>query len=391
MSKRKRADNEVVPVHVKKENLSWTPQMDAADNEVVYVPVKKENLSWTPKMDAALIEALLVEQDKGHRVGGTFLTLAYTNVHATMQAQFKDITITKDNIQNRMKTVKKKFSKCYDLFRGTALSGFSWNSCTKFIEAEPEVWDNLIRVSVDFKLYLLTYIYIYKLINTYIIFSFVYVQANPNAAEWRAKKIEHYDDLVRLFGEDRASGEHAETSKEKHARLSNSTQIKVEKITDVDDLVAQKEVTLENNYIDDDDEDLQILPPPSFAPEGSSSAKKLRNKRKKSTGKRAAEDDFFVDPPVLVEAEPQHVKFEDKLIQSFEKIAEGLQIGNIQELTGEDIESQLVQMGLEADTDEFLDAFIYLSRNPADARAIFSSSLHMRKNYLKRMMDKAKN
>ena len=105
MSKRKRADNEVVPVHVKKENLSWTPQMDAADNEVVYVPVKKENLSWTPKMDAALIEALLVEQDKGHRVGGTFLTLAYTNVHATMQAQFKDITITKDNIHNRMKTV----------------------------------------------------------------------------------------------------------------------------------------------------------------------------------------------------------------------------------------------------------------------------------------------
>ena len=53
--------------------------------------------------------------------------------------------IAKPNIKNRMKTLKRIFGECKDLFDG--LSGFAWNSTTKMFEAENEVWVHLIEVT----------------------------------------------------------------------------------------------------------------------------------------------------------------------------------------------------------------------------------------------------
>ena len=58
-----------------------------------------------------------------------------------------------------------------------------------------------------------------------------------------------------LFSKQRASGEYAETAKEKHARLTKSAEIKIEKVSDVDDLLANDVVTL-GNQEEDDDEDI---------------------------------------------------------------------------------------------------------------------------------------
>nr|KAJ0215324.1 hypothetical protein LSAT_V11C300154460 [Lactuca sativa] len=81
------------------------------------------------------------------------------------------------------------------------------------------------------------------------------------------------------FARDRASGENAETAKERNARFNKITNIKIESISEVDDLLASNDVTLENQRIDDDDEDgIQVVSP---TPEQNSSAKKSKPKKRK--------------------------------------------------------------------------------------------------------------
>ncbi|XP_035831542.1 uncharacterized protein At2g29880 isoform X2 [Helianthus annuus] len=191
---------------------------------------KKEQLKWTEIMDNAFIQAMITQQDKGNRINGTFTTQAYANMIEELTTKLpRDIIkmeITKNHLRNRLKTLKIRFSQWYDMFRGTSLSGFSWNPDTQLIEAEDEVWNKLI-------------------------------ESKPEAASLKTKKVSNYNELLALFARDRASGIHAETAKEMNARLNNNDTINIETITDVDDLLATNEITLENEYNIEDD--IQVL------------------------------------------------------------------------------------------------------------------------------------
>ena len=190
-----------------------------------------------------------------------------------------------------------------------------------------------------------------------------------------------------LFSDDRASGSKAETTKEKNARLSKSKEIKIEKIADVDKLMANKEVILESED-KDDDEDIKIVSATYVSPDGSSKAKKLKSKKRKLESKLQDEDEVVAETEP--EPEPQPESFEHNIVQTFKEIVDVTREGNkSRDYTGEEIEKELELMGL--DDDEFADAFIYLSRNQVDARTIFSSSMRMRKICLRKMMSEAKN
>ena len=41
---------------------------------------KREFMSWTPEMDDAFLRAMVVEKEKGSRIGGTFTSQAYANM-----------------------------------------------------------------------------------------------------------------------------------------------------------------------------------------------------------------------------------------------------------------------------------------------------------------------
>ena len=107
---------------------------------------KKELVKWTDWMDECFIQSLLTQQDKGNRINGTFTSQAYANMVEDLNAK-TGLSLTKCHLKNRMKTLKNSFSQWYDMFRGTSLSGFGWNSETHLIEADDEVWTNLINVS----------------------------------------------------------------------------------------------------------------------------------------------------------------------------------------------------------------------------------------------------
>ncbi|KAJ4800219.1 Myb/SANT-like DNA-binding domain protein [Rhynchospora pubera] len=176
---------------------------------------KGESLVWSEAMDTILINAFVHQQDIGNRVNGTFTTHAYENIVNELKVAFPDKPVDKAKVMNRMKYIKKGFGSCYDLFRN--LSGFSWSPVTNMWSADdPGVWDKLI-------------------------------ESHPEAANWMNKPIMHYKSLEKLYGQDRANGENAETPSEIRQRLAQqSNDTEGEGIAAIDRMVAHNEATLED-------------------------------------------------------------------------------------------------------------------------------------------------
>ncbi|KAL4301392.1 uncharacterized protein DS421_17g599570 [Arachis hypogaea] len=82
----------------------------------------RDTLRWTDEMDTTFIDALIEECRKGNRVDDTFTTMAYDNLLSLLRSIY-DNHIRKENLKNRLKTLKDHFGVCYDNFHG--LSGFS--------------------------------------------------------------------------------------------------------------------------------------------------------------------------------------------------------------------------------------------------------------------------
>ncbi|CAI9302075.1 unnamed protein product [Lactuca saligna] len=204
---------------------------------------KKSLLNWTEHMDAAFVDAMVQQQEKGNRPYKNFTSQAYTNMIEELNKKLT-MNLTKSHLKNRLKTLKSTFSQRYDMFNRISLSGFGWIADTQLIEADEEVWDNLIKSKLALK----------------------------------TKKVAHFEQMLVLFARDRASGENAETAKERNARFNNTTDIKIESISEVDSLLASNDVRLENQRVDDDEDDIQVVSP---TPEQNSSAKKCKTKKRK--------------------------------------------------------------------------------------------------------------
>ncbi|XP_059658461.1 uncharacterized protein LOC132304756 [Cornus florida] len=136
---------------------------------------KRDRCVWTAQMDDIFVDALHNQFVKGNMIDGTFTTKAYSEIVDELKERL-GIDINKDKVKNRLKTIKKTFNECFDLFK-TGLSGFAWSEATKMWYAEPE--------------------------------------SNPAAVKWKTTPICNYDKLLDLFGKDRATGSNAATAKER--------------------------------------------------------------------------------------------------------------------------------------------------------------------------------
>ncbi|KAJ1401351.1 Myb/SANT-like domain [Sesbania bispinosa] len=132
----------------------------------------REMWRWTEEMDHVMLSQFTEEQNKGHRVGGSWLPVAYANVvNALRSAGVSDVT--KQHIKNRMKTCNAKFAEA-------------------MFEAKEEDWEDFIR-------------------------------DKPQAAKWKTLQIRHYDLLRGLFGSDRAARRKAATGRQAHSSLDKET------------------------------------------------------------------------------------------------------------------------------------------------------------------------
>ncbi|XP_057456805.1 L10-interacting MYB domain-containing protein-like [Lotus japonicus] len=105
----------------------------------------RENLRWNDhEMDIALLHALSEEAARGNRSDGQWTTEAYANVVESLRS-LTGPHITKDNVKNRMKSLKDRWKNAFDMFNG--LSGFAWNPITRKFDAKEQVWEELIKAN----------------------------------------------------------------------------------------------------------------------------------------------------------------------------------------------------------------------------------------------------
>nr|KAJ0223481.1 hypothetical protein LSAT_V11C200090400 [Lactuca sativa] len=168
---------------------------------------------------------------------------------------------------------------------------------------------------------------------------------------------------------DRASGAHAETVKERNDRLNKNVKIQVETIKEVDDLLANNEIHLENEYVDLDDDIQGVIPTP-FSQGQSSGANKCKSKKRKFE----EEEDF-----------------NSKIMKSVDNVAGAIRESNVifdrtypREYTGDEIYRELELVGLEPH--ELPRALNFLAANQAKTRTLFSCPLQIRMGVLKDMM-----
>ncbi|KAL4371181.1 hypothetical protein HN51_015733 [Arachis hypogaea] len=121
-------------------------------------------------MDTIFIDALIEEYHKENGKDDTFTTMAYDNILSLLRSTYSN-HLHKENLKNRLKTLKDHFGVCYDHFHG--LSGFSWNPITKMFEPKAEVWKELIK-------------------------------AKPEVKKWIRTPIKYYDKLFEIYSTDRA-------------------------------------------------------------------------------------------------------------------------------------------------------------------------------------------
>ncbi|KAL2327701.1 hypothetical protein Fmac_021128 [Flemingia macrophylla] len=149
----------------------------------------REFTKWTDEMDFRLPSAMLDEARLGNRVDGNWTTQAYNNMVESLR-QSGLIGITKNNVKNRLKSLKDIWREVHDLFSG--LSGFALDESTKRFSAEPEVWDELLTTK-------------------------------PSAANWRVNPIRYYDLMEELWGANRATGHMARTARQTRRNITQST------------------------------------------------------------------------------------------------------------------------------------------------------------------------
>ncbi|KAJ9539206.1 hypothetical protein OSB04_031939 [Centaurea solstitialis] len=294
---------------------------------------KRETFNWTPQMDEAFIHAMLKEQDKGNRVDGTFTSQAYNNMVDELSKTLNK-PFNKNYLKHRLKTLKDHFSQWYDIFRGVSLSGFAWNSETKLLEADEEVWEALIA-------------------------------EKPEAAKWRKKQISNYDEMLELFGRDRATGAAAETAKERRNRVNTNQEIP-ETIEEIDRMVVTDEISLENFTAGED------IPITSTMPTSLNPPKATKSKGKK----RKMEEEDAVTSKIMVSISDVAAAIRESS-QVFERSRRPL-------YSAEELFNELQLMGVEPD--KISSAYLFLVDKPEKTRALFGCPSPMRMSILRDMM-----
>ncbi|XP_057778464.1 uncharacterized protein At2g29880-like isoform X3 [Salvia miltiorrhiza] len=136
---------------------------------------------WNHFEDSKLVEALLDMVNIGaYKADNGFKPGYLSFIEEKLQVSLPNSGLkAKPHIESRIKTLKKDFHIVYDMVNGNNTSGFGYDADKKCVTAEKDVWD-------------------------------AYIQSHPSHSAWRNKMFPFYDDLVIIFGKDRATGSNAE-------------------------------------------------------------------------------------------------------------------------------------------------------------------------------------
>ena len=74
-----------------------------------------EFIKWTEDIDEKLLNAMIEEARLGNMVDSSWTTQAYNNIVTNLN-QLGFVSVTKNNVKNGQKLLKKKWREVHDLF-----------------------------------------------------------------------------------------------------------------------------------------------------------------------------------------------------------------------------------------------------------------------------------
>ncbi|XP_074365694.1 uncharacterized protein LOC141706765 [Apium graveolens] len=316
----------------------------------------KENLQWTPSMDALFIEAMLYEEKHGNRCDGTFTSASYMNMLDFLKGKLEIPNLKKEHLKNRLRTLKENFRECYDLFHNKSSLGFTWNPATKLWTAEEEVWKT-------------------------------FVESKPTAARWMTKPMHNYDALKELFANDRTTVEGVGNAKKKRKQSAELNENEV--IVDENDNLLYQNFISSENLVDLDayEEDSPI---PKGEAQFHSGAASEEMKARVSDADANTEEHPFISAiekfaNMINESNRQMI---NAFTRATETMANAISSSQQRTYSPSEIYTELLQMKLDQ---PFLDeAYFWLADNEKMVRLLFGFPAERRKDALESMVKKAK-
>ncbi|XP_062080595.1 uncharacterized protein LOC133785364 [Humulus lupulus] len=184
--------------------------MDALEKSTSF-PGKKHQ--WTSIEDSKLVECLLelVNSGKWKADNGTFKPSYLQQLEKWICEKIPHCGLkAQSHIDSRIKILKKQFHAISEML-GPSTSGFGWNEELKCVVAEKSVFDEWIK-------------------------------SHSNAKGLRNRPFPHYEDLVTVFGKDRANGQGAmgfsKTVDEIDKEVDNDANSEFDPLSPIDDLIG---------------------------------------------------------------------------------------------------------------------------------------------------------
>ncbi|XP_077217881.1 uncharacterized protein LOC143852385 [Tasmannia lanceolata] len=103
---------------------------------------KKRNVAWNGTMDGVFLAALKNQIAEGQETGAGFKECAY-NAVAQEVSDVLNKTFTKDNVKNRLKTLKTTYRTLNSIIN---LSGFGWDETLCKISVDEEVKNDYLKL-----------------------------------------------------------------------------------------------------------------------------------------------------------------------------------------------------------------------------------------------------
>ncbi|CAN1128064.1 Uncharacterized protein At2g29880 [Linum perenne] len=136
----------------------------------------RDYFPWNDKMDDAFISCLRDLVKEGHIENGSCKQGVFKEIENMMELKIKGCGVKAlPHVRSRLTHFKKKFGAMHMM---RSESGFGWNEAKQCIEVDDDVFKE-------------------------------YVKSHPSCAKMNNKPFPHYDDLLFIFGKNRATGSEA--------------------------------------------------------------------------------------------------------------------------------------------------------------------------------------
>ena len=119
----------------------------------------------------------------------------------------------KPHIKSRIKMLKKDWSTIFDMVQRCGNSGFRWDNMKNMVTVEEPIWESYLTVSIAYELLKNIYeLLSFESVTLLILVSLYFFQSHKDAAQFRSRSFNFYEQLCQIYAKDRASGRDVQTA-----------------------------------------------------------------------------------------------------------------------------------------------------------------------------------